>query len=152
MKTGSGGLMIRRTAALTCCVMVLVPHTALAADEPLATQRPRTASSTSSTSQTGPLRRASLNAGARLAVEAAPNRHATQSDRDDRPWVERHPVWTGAMVGFGAGFGLTHLATHDDRDEFIKVMSPGAAGIFWGGVCAGVGALAGWAIGRNDDE
>ena len=128
--------MIRRMAALTCCVMVLVPHTALAADDPLA----------------GPLRRASLNAGAQLAVEAARSRHASQSDRDDRSWVERHPVWTGAMVGFGAGFGLTYLATHDDRDEFIKVMSPGAAGIFWGGVCAGVGALAGWGIGRSQDE
>jgi hypothetical protein len=152
LKIGPGGLMIRRLAALTCCVAVVVPHAALAADDPLATQKPLTASATSTTSQAGPLRRASLNAGTRLAVEAARPRHATQSDRDDRPWIERHPVWTGAMVGFGAGFALTYVATHDDRDEFIKVMSPGAAGIFWGGVCAGVGALAGWGIGRSHDE
>ncbi len=144
--------MIRRLAALTCCVALVVPHAALAADDALEAQKRLTASATSTTSQAGPIRRASLNAGARLAVEATRNRHAAQSERDDRPWIERHPVWTGAMVGFGAGFALTYVATHDDRDEFIKVMSPGAAGIFWGGVSAGVGALAGWAIGRNDDE
>jgi hypothetical protein len=152
MKTESGGLMIGRMAALTCCVALIVPHTALAANDPPSTQRPVTASATSTTSQAGPIRSASLNAGTRLAVEASPNRHAAQSDRDDRSWVERHPVWTGAMVGFGAGFALTYVATHDDRDEFIQVMSPGAAGIVWGGVCAGVGALAGWAIGRSHDE
>ena len=144
--------MIRGIAALTCCMGLVAPHAALAADGPLATQRPPTASTASPASPAGPLLRASLNAGTELAVEAAANRHAAQRDPDDRPWVERHPVWTGAMVGFGAGFGLTYLATHDDRDEFIKVMSPGAAGIFWGGVAAGVGALAGWAIGRNHDE
>jgi hypothetical protein len=143
--------MIRRIAAFTCCVALVVPHTALAADDPLETPRPLTAPATSTTSQDGPIRRASINAGTRLAVEAARTRHA-QGDRDDRPWVERHPVWTGAMVGFGVGFGMTYLATHDDRDEFIQIMSPGAAGLFWGGVCAGVGALAGWAIGRSDDE
>ena len=144
--------MIRRIAALTCCAALVVPHAALAADDPLAPQKAPIASATSPTSQAGPIRTASQNAGARLAVEAARNHHPAQRDRDDRSWVERHPVWTGTMVGFGAGFGLTYLATHDDRDEFIKVMSPGEAGIFWGGVCAGVGALAGWAIGRNQDE
>ena len=144
--------MIRRLAALTCCVALVVPHAALAADDPPATQGQVTASATSTASKAGPLRSASLNAGTRLAVEAPRNRHAVQRERDDRPWVERHPVWTGAMVGFGAGFALTYVATHDDRDEFIQVMSPGAAGIFWGGVCAGVGALAGWGIGRSQDE
>jgi hypothetical protein len=68
---------------------------------------------------------------------------------DDRPWVERHPVWTGAIAGFGAGFLLTYAVTNDDDDELIKVISPGAAALFWGGVSAGVGALTGWAIGRN---
>ena len=144
--------MIRRIAALTCCVALVVPHAALAADDSLATQRPLTASATRPTSQAGPIRTAAQNAGTRLALEAAPNHHPAQPDRDDRSWVERHPVWTGAMVGFGAGFGLTYLTTHDDRDEFIKIMSPGSAGLFWGGVCAGIGALAGWAIGRSDDE
>jgi len=144
--------MIRRVAALTCCVALVAPCAALAADDPLATQRPLTAPTASPASPAGPILRASLNAGTRLAAEAAANRHAAQRDPDDRSWVERHPVWTGAMVGFGVGFGLTYLATHDDRDEFIKVMSTGAAGMFWGGVSAGVGALAGWGIGRNHDE
>lgn len=31
-------------------------------------------------------------------------------------------------------------------------MSPGAGALFWGGVTAGVGALAGWGIGRNRDK
>ena len=146
--------MMRRIAALTCCVALVVqPAAVAAADDTRSSQKPLTVSATSATSQAGPIRKASLAAGTRLAVTATWNRYPEQSvDRDDRPWVERHPVWTGAMVGFGAGFALTYAATHDDRDEFITVMSPGAAGVFWGGVCAGVGALAGWAIGRNRDD
>ena len=63
--------------------------------------------------------------------------------------MERHPVWAGALVGFGAGVALTYAG--DDDEEFLKVISTGGAALVWGGVSAGVGALAGWGIGRNRD-
>jgi hypothetical protein len=66
--------------------------------------------------------------------------------------MERHPVWAGALVGFGAGVALTYAVAGDDDEEFLKVISTGGAALVWGGVSAGVGALAGWGIGRNRDD
>jgi len=147
--------MTRRVAALTCC-LALVQSTALAADGVVSNRpAPPTQSIADVISKPSPIREASLKTDPSKTLRGDVRRNPRllqDTYRDDRPWIERHPVWTGAMVGFGAGFALTYVATHDDRDEFIKVMSPGAAGIFWGGISAGVGALAGWAIGRNDDE
>lgn len=35
--------------------------------------------------------------------------------------MERHPVWTGALVGFGAGVLLTYAVTHDNGKVLIGV-------------------------------
>jgi hypothetical protein len=147
--------MTSRIAVWTCGLW-LVQSAALAADG-IAANRPGPPrpSLADVISRPSPIREASLTTtpAKTLRLETGTTFRLVQDTyRDDRSWIERHPVWTGAIVGFGAGFGLTYLATHDDRDEFIKVMSPGAAGLFWGGVSAGVGALAGWGIGRNHDE
>ncbi|MCA1649145.1 MAG: hypothetical protein LC753_02345 [Acidobacteria bacterium] len=57
-----------------------------------------------------------------------------------------------ALVGFGAVFLISYAVTHDDDDEFITVISPAAGATVWGTIGAGVGALAGWGIGRNRDD
>jgi hypothetical protein len=99
----------------------------------------------------GPLRRAS---SIRAPFSTPRAGRATVKMWDDasgkRPWVERHPVLTGAFIGFVIGVGLTYAAAKDDRKEFLTPVSTGSAAIFWGGVSAGVGALAGWGIGRAD--
>ena len=66
--------------------------------------------------------------------------------------MERHSVWTGALVGFGTGVLITYAAARNQDDELLQVISPGAAATFWGGVSAGIGALVGWGIGCNRDE
>jgi hypothetical protein len=66
--------------------------------------------------------------------------------------MERHPVITGALAGFGAGVAITYAVAGDDKKEFLSPISTGSAALFWGGVCAGVGALAGWGFGRNRDN
>ena len=66
--------------------------------------------------------------------------------------MERHPVLAGALVGFGTGVVITYAITHDDDAELLRVISPVAGTLFWGGVSAGVGALAGWGIGRNRED
>jgi hypothetical protein len=83
-------------------------------------------------------------------VRLATTRGTNQDDaRARRPWMERHPVLTGMIVGFGAGVGLTYLAAADQREEFLTPISTGSVALFWGGVGAGVGTLAGWGFGRN---
>ena len=145
--------MTRRITTLSCCLVVA--HASIAAADDTSTKRPAppTVSVVNTAPQFGAIRTASLNRDAMLTFVSeakATTRPLQDTEADDRSWVERHPVWTGAMVGFGVGFGVTYIATHDsDEGELLKIMSPSAAGMFWGGVCAGVGALAGWSIGRN---
>jgi hypothetical protein len=49
------------------------------------------------------------------------------------------------MAGFGVGFLLPFTAGNHG------IISPAAAGLVWGGLGAGLGALAGWGISREDD-
>lgn len=96
--------------------------------------------------EAGPLLKASLNARVDTnRDEAAPQE--SPAARDQRSWIERHPVWTGAIGGYAAGFGLTYLTTDEGG-----IPGQGAAALFWGGVGAGIGALLGWAISRNQDD
>ena len=145
--------MTRRITTLSCCLVLA--HVAIAAADDSVTNRPAspTVSVVNTAPQFGAIRKASLDRDAMLTFVSetkAATRPLQDTEDEERSWVERHPVWTGAMVGFGVGFGVTYLATHDsDEGELLKIMSPSAAGVFWGGVCAGVGALAGWSIGRN---
>jgi hypothetical protein len=63
-------------------------------------------------------------------------------------------VWAGAIIGFSAGFLLTYAvaASEDHSHEFFKGIDPGVPALVWGGTAAGIGALAGWGIGRNRDK
>jgi hypothetical protein len=147
---GIGGSMKRRIAALSCCLL-LVQVCAVAGEERSA---PITAAVTNAAPQTGSIR-ASLNNVTHIMprVEAGWTDRPTRNGRRDRgSWIERHPVWAGALVGFTAGFVIAYAATHDNKDEFITVMDPAAGAFFWGGVTSGVGALIGWSIGRNRDD
>jgi hypothetical protein len=65
--------------------------------------------------------------------------------------MERHPVWAGTLIGFGAGFALTYAlgATEKkDPNAIFKGMDPFGPALVFGGI----GALAGWGIGRDRDN
>jgi hypothetical protein len=55
------------------------------------------------------------------------------------------------MIGFAAGFLLTY-AVGEDEHALLRPVDPGGPALFWGGVGAGFGALAGWGIGRNREK
>jgi len=97
--------------------------------------------------QDGPLLKASLKPNIPTPSRAEARQDAQAAKRDDRSWVERHPVWTGAIVGFGATAAMIYLTTDPGG-----IPGRETAVIVWGGVAAGVGALAGWGIGRNRDD
>ena len=97
--------------------------------------------------QDGPLLKASLKPNLPPPSHAEARQTSQPAKHDDRPWVERHPVWTGAIAGFATGFALTFLVTDEGG-----IPGPGGPALVWGGVAAGVGALAGWGIGRNRDD
>ena len=96
--------------------------------------------------EAGPLLKASLNIPVDTNTEEA-GPQEPPGTRDQRSWIERHPVWTGVIGGYAAGFGLTYLTTDEGG-----IPGQGAAALFWGGVGAGIGALLGWAISRNQDD
>ena len=147
--------MTKRIAALTCCLS-LVPVSVVAGQDRM--EKPSALITTAVVDrapQPGPIQRALLSAKTRAILRAEKTdvaRQVPDSSRRSGNWMERHPVWTGALVGFGTGVALTYVAALDDRHELLTVMSPGSAAVIWGGVSAGVGALAGWGIGRNRDE
>ena len=97
--------------------------------------------------QDGPLLKASLKPNLPPLSRAEARQAAQAAKHDDRSWVERHPVWTGAIVGFGATTALIYMTTDPGG-----IVSRETGVIVWGGVAAGIGALAGWGIGRNKDE
>lgn len=97
--------------------------------------------------QDGPLLKASLKPNIPPPSLAEARQNAQAAKRDDRSWVERHPVWTGAIAGFGATAAMIYLTTDPGG-----IPGREAAVMVWGGVGAGIGALAGWGIGRNKDE
>jgi hypothetical protein len=110
------------------------------------------------TSNVGPLRRASLEKP--TLTPRSDSRAIKRADRDQavpdpapdtRSWSERHPVWTGALVGFSAGFLLTYAvaASDDHHNQLLTPVDPGGPALVWGGLGAGIGALAGWGIGRS---
>ena len=96
----------------------------------------------------GPLLKASRETS-RLNLNderVAAERRAQTTDRDDRPWMQRHPVWTGALIGFAAVYGLTMLTGEDG------IVGRHGPALLFGGIGAGVGALAGWGMSRSDDN
>jgi hypothetical protein len=144
--------MTKRIAALTCCLSLLQVCVVTAEETHPALI---TSAAAGRAPQAGPIRTALLSVTTQTMVRAetrAAARPVRDSGRPRGNWMERHPVWAGALVGFGTGVVLTYAMTRSDHDEFITVMSPGAGAVIWGSVSAGVGALAGWGIGRNRDD
>ena len=145
------GLMAKRIAALVCSLSIV--HVSVCSAQSRVEGDGANAGAVRTVGTIdkydGPLRRAS-SIRAPFSIQRATRAAGTRSDDAGakRPWVERHPVYTGALAGFGMGVGLVYLSAEDDRKELFTPISTGAAALFWGGISAGVGALAGWGVGR----
>jgi hypothetical protein len=139
---------MRKQIATVCCAM-LVQGSVVIAAEPTATPASHV------TLKDGPLLRASQRrlAVKRLSTEPEWNAQlpAVADDPDTRSWMERHPVWTGTLVGFAAGFAITYATTGNKNDGPFDEMRLESASVF-SGVSAGIGALVGWGIGRSQDD
>lgn len=138
--------MIKHIAALVTCLAVTAGP--VAASEGTAETRAQVPLVVMKrASERAPLLTAAREAtGIHLRVEGRIGARPKQdAGRQQRPWIQRHPVWAGALIGFGAGFGLTVLQADNG------IISKYAAGLVWGGVGAGFGALAGWGMSRDED-
>jgi len=131
---------MKKPVATICCLLTLFQASLVAADP-------------------GPLLKASLakEPQKHFRAEAVPSKRPFATDDDSQStgtWMERHPVWTGAIIGFSAGFLLTYAvaASEDHSHELFTPVDPGGPALVWGGLAAGVGALAGWGIGRSRDK
>jgi len=131
---------MKKPVATICCLLTLFQASLVAADP-------------------GPLLKASLakEPQKHFRAEAVPSKRPFATDDDSQStgtWMERHPVWTGAIIGFSAGFLLTYAvaASEDHSHELFTPVGPGGPALVWGGLAAGVGALAGWGIGRSRDK
>jgi hypothetical protein len=142
--------MAKRIAALVCCLTV-VNSSVVSAQTVVDERRTNFDQRLVTDAFDGPLRRASLTQPPAALRSDAVRARSNASDPQGS-WMERHPVIAGALVGFGIGVGFTYLAAGDDREEVFTPISTGAAALFWGGVSAGVGALAGWGVGRNREK
>ena len=143
--------MVKRVAALTCCLSLLCGSSVLAQDGP--GQSVTIATGASQASHLGPLRRAILSDRVSAMLGGGARQSTAPAVEDRRNWAERHPVWTGTLVGFAAGFGMTYaMAGKQDPNAFIHPVGPGGPALVFGGVGAGLGALAGWGFARNRDE
>jgi hypothetical protein len=93
-----------------------------------------------------------LQAATREAVRlsslpgAGTSGQAQPTSEDARGWAERHPVWSGAILGAGVGGAWGVLSC---SGSCFPIGRSGAAvfGAAWG---SGIGALIGWAIGSAD--
>ena len=147
--------MTKRIAALACCVSMVQGSVVAAQD--ILEKRPAqiVMAAVEVAPQAAPRQSGSLIKDAHAMVRAE-TRLAVRPSQDcghtRGPWIERHPVWAGALIGFGTGVLLTYAANQDHGDELFKNISWGGAAFVWGGVSSGVGALVGWGIGRNRDE
>jgi hypothetical protein len=148
---------MKKQIATLCCLMV-IQSSVLTAGETGSTASQSSGTVTQHKSDAGPLRRASVSKTPwMIRSQTTLNRQQGQAtvpaDPDTRSWVERHPVWTGAMVGFAAGSVITYAATGSNKDELFDFsgLRVGAVLLF-GGVSAGIGALAGWGIGRSQND
>lgn len=131
---------MRKSISIVCCLLTLFQASLLAADP-------------------GPLLKASLakepQKHFRADAASSSRRPATDDDTQDTgSWMERHPVWTGAIIGFSAGFLLTYAvaASEDHSRQLLTPVDATGPALIWGGTAAGIGALAGWGIGRGREK
>jgi hypothetical protein len=91
-----------------------------------------------------------ITAAAREAMRVAPvpsafrQTPAEQSPPETKPWMERHPVWSGLIAGASVGAAWGALSCRDGCFP-IGAGVAAMAGSWWG---AGAGALIGFGIGR----
>ena len=140
---------MKRLIAAVCCAMLVQGSVLTAADPPAVA----VSNLPAAVLKDGPLLRASRSKTTpqRLAADARWNaQQPVANDPDTRSWMERHPVWTGAIAGFAAGFAITYLATGGGENDSNEMRIE--ASLVFGGVSAGIGALAGWGIGRSHDD
>jgi hypothetical protein len=148
---------MKRIATL-CCVS-LIQASVVTAGETTGAPSSAPTSAGHAAPRSRPLRQASLSKDPQRLFRAETRRSsrplADDDDQDTGNWMERHPVWAGAVIGFGAGFALTYaLGATEKKDPaaIFKGMDPGGPALVFGGVAAGIGALAGWGIGRGRDK
>jgi hypothetical protein len=148
---------MKRIATL-CCVS-LIQASVVTAAEPTGASSNASTSAAFAASKSGPLRQASISKDPQRLFRSETrraNRSAVDDDdQDTGNWMERHPVWAGTIIGFGAGFAITYAmgATEkQDPDAIFKGIPPSGPALVFGGVAAGIGALAGWGIGRGRDK
>jgi len=81
-----------------------------------------------------------------VAVRAFPPQ---QNQPKERSWIGRHPVLSGTAVGFGAGFayGYTTGDPAARNCPGCDNLTPEAKGVLFGGIGAGIGAVAGFIVG-----
>jgi len=144
---------MKKHVATVCCVVLVQGSVVIAAGPPAASVSSQPP--THVVLKDGPLRRASTSLATAKRLSTATRWTAQQQqsadDPDTRTWMERQPVWTGTLVGFAAGFGITYMSTGNQNDGPFDEMRLESSLVF-GGVSAGVGALVGWGIGRSQDD
>ena len=137
--------MASRLVALCCVLSLAHGSVVIAADAPSeavasvsgpwnqSASRQSPAAGLSRSRQPGPLWQASVSPDASRMLRGGVRemRRSSQSTTADRSWIERHPVWTGAMIGFAAGFLLTY-AVGEDEHALLRPVDPGGPALFWG--------------------
>lgn len=140
--------MTKWFVALVCCLALVKSTPAIAQERP---HVHLVVTNVHMSTPTDGLIRSALLAASRTPLRAQES-VAQPNGHHERNWMQRHPVLTWALVGFGAGFGLSYAATTDNPDS--GSVSPSARALLYGGAGAGVGALISWGIERSriDDE
>lgn len=92
-----------------------------------------------------PLAPETLREAVRIASrDARVQTAAQQAPPENKPWMERHPVWFGLLVGAGVGAAWGAASC---SDGCFPIGAGGAAMVgSWYG--AGAGGLIGWGVGR----
>ncbi len=72
-----------------------------------------------------------------------------QNPAKKRSWIGRHPVLFGTLVGFGAGFAYGYKTGDPSARNCpgCDNLTPETKGVLFGGIGAGIGAVAGLIIG-----
>jgi hypothetical protein len=97
---------------------------------------------------------APMSGSARLALTQQSQPTAQKATRQN--WIHRHPVATGALIGFGVGFAVGAATCKypgaEGGSSCATWTYPGNArmlgGVTFGSIGAGIGALIGAAFGR----
>jgi hypothetical protein len=69
---------------------------------------------------------------------------AQQSPPENKSWMKRHPVWSGLIIGAGAGAAVGAVSCSGG----CYLIGAGGAAVVGSWYGAGAGALIGWGVGR----